>query len=75
MNVHMRVHVLRTDSSTRSHPSEEENRITNCSENCKCKRALNVDYQLYFLNIQGRSNRRGGGLGGGGGRCSPPIIC
>jgi hypothetical protein len=28
------------NSSTHSHPSEEENRTKNRSQNCKCKRAL-----------------------------------
>jgi hypothetical protein len=41
MNAQMRVHTQNIlNLSTRSHPSEEENRTRNRSKNCKCKRAL-----------------------------------
>jgi hypothetical protein len=39
INVQMKVHIH--NSSTRSHPSEDENRARNRSKNCKCKWIIN----------------------------------
>jgi hypothetical protein len=54
MNVQMRVHQLEYthdihNSSTHSHPSEEENRSKNRSENRKCKRALTEDINYMII--------------------------